>query len=215
MLQQRLDGPPRRWHSAAMPYRLISPLLFALDAERAHNLSIAALRLMPTPAPLAPDPALASTVAGLHFPNPVGLAAGYDKEGRVAHKMHGLGFGFAELGTLTPLAQPGNPRPRLFRLVEDGDQPFRLQQWRTGRGGGPDRALSPSGGGRAGDRHQHRREQGCDRPDRRLCHRGSGHGPAGGLSDGQHLLPQHAGPARLAGSRCARRVAGRGDGGAG
>ncbi|MEC3950707.1 quinone-dependent dihydroorotate dehydrogenase [Sphingobium sp. HWE2-09] len=102
-----------------MSYRLIRPLLFALDAERAHNLSIAALRMMPTPAPLPPDPMLATRVAGLDFPNPVGLAAGYDKEGRVAHKMHGLGFGFTELGTLTPLAQPGNPQPRLFRLVED------------------------------------------------------------------------------------------------
>ncbi|MBZ9647687.1 quinone-dependent dihydroorotate dehydrogenase [Sphingobium sp. 3R8] len=102
-----------------MSYRLIRPLLFALDAERAHHLSIAALRLMPTPAPLAPDPMLESVVAGIRFPNPVGLAAGYDKDGRIAHKMHGLGFGFAELGTLTPLAQPGNPQPRLFRLVED------------------------------------------------------------------------------------------------
>jgi dihydroorotate dehydrogenase len=102
-----------------MPYRLIRPLLFALDAERAHNLSIAALRMMPTPRPLAADPMLETTVAGIRFPNPVGLAAGYDKDGRVAHKMHGLGFGFAELGTLTPLAQPGNPQPRLFRLVED------------------------------------------------------------------------------------------------
>jgi dihydroorotate dehydrogenase len=62
---------------------------------------------------------LATMVAGIRFPNPVGLAAGYDKDGRIAHKMHGLGFGFAELGTLTPLAQPGNPQPRLFRLVED------------------------------------------------------------------------------------------------
>lgn len=62
---------------------------------------------------------LASTVAGLRFPNPVGLAAGFDKDGEVAHKMHRLGFGFTELGTLTPLPQPGNPRPRLFRLVED------------------------------------------------------------------------------------------------
>ncbi|HAF41219.1 MAG TPA: dihydroorotate dehydrogenase (quinone) [Sphingobium sp.] len=102
-----------------MSYRLIRPLLFALDAERAHNLSIAALRMMPTPAPLRADPMLETTVAGIRFPNPVGLAAGYDKDGRVAHKMHGLGFGFAELGTLTPLAQPGNPQPRLFRLVED------------------------------------------------------------------------------------------------
>ncbi|WP_298398217.1 quinone-dependent dihydroorotate dehydrogenase [Sphingobium sp.] len=102
-----------------MSYRLIRPLLFTLDAERAHNLSIAALRMMPTAKPLGDDPMLATTVAGIRFPNPVGLAAGYDKDGRVAHKMHGLGFGFAELGTLTPLAQPGNPQPRLFRLVED------------------------------------------------------------------------------------------------
>ena len=102
-----------------MSYRLIRPLLFALDAERAHHLSLAALRMMPTRAPLAPDPMLATMVAGIRFPNPVGLAAGYDKDGRIAHKMHGLGFGFAELGTLTPLAQPGNPQPRLFRLVED------------------------------------------------------------------------------------------------
>lgn len=102
-----------------MSYRLIRPLFFALEAERAHHLSIALLRAMPTPSAPDPDPMLAQTVAGLRFPNPVGLAAGYDKEGLVAHKMHGLGFGFAELGTLTPLPQPGNPQPRLFRLVED------------------------------------------------------------------------------------------------
>jgi len=102
-----------------MSYRLIRPLLFALDAERAHHLSVAALRLMPTPAAPARDPMLETMIAGIRFPNPVGLAAGYDKEGLVAHKMHGLGFGFAELGTLTPLPQSGNPLPRLFRLVED------------------------------------------------------------------------------------------------
>ncbi|HEX7742495.1 MAG TPA: quinone-dependent dihydroorotate dehydrogenase [Sphingobium sp.] len=102
-----------------MSYRLIRPLFFALDAERAHHLSIAMLRLMPTPPAIKADPLLAQTIAGIPFPNPVGLAAGYDKEGLVAHKMHGLGFGFAELGTLTPLPQSGNPQPRLFRLVED------------------------------------------------------------------------------------------------
>ncbi|APL95940.1 quinone-dependent dihydroorotate dehydrogenase [Sphingobium indicum] len=102
-----------------MSYRLIRPLFFALDAERAHNLSIALLRLMPAPPMPEADSMLAQTVAGIAFPNPVGLAAGYDKEGLVAHKMHGLGFGFAELGTLTPLPQPGNPLPRLFRLAED------------------------------------------------------------------------------------------------
>ncbi|GLV22522.1 dihydroorotate dehydrogenase (quinone) [Sphingobium sp. TomMM35A] len=102
-----------------MSYRLVRPLFFALDAERAHHLSVALLRMMPFAAPPAPDAALTHTVAGISFPNPVGLAAGYDKEGLVAHKMHALGFGFAELGTLTPMPQPGNPQPRLFRLVED------------------------------------------------------------------------------------------------
>lgn len=102
-----------------MLYSLLRPIFFSLDAERAHHLSVAMLRLMPAPSPIEPDPMLAQMVAGIHFPNPVGLAAGYDKEGLVAHKMHGLGFGFAELGTLTPLSQPGNPQPRLFRLVED------------------------------------------------------------------------------------------------
>ena len=102
-----------------MSYRLIRPLFFALDAERAHHLSIRLLRLMPVPPALEPDSMLGQTIAGIPFPNPVGLAAGYDKEGLVAHKMHGLGFGFTELGTLTPLPQPGNPLPRLFRLVQD------------------------------------------------------------------------------------------------
>ncbi|UZW56906.1 quinone-dependent dihydroorotate dehydrogenase [Sphingobium sp. JS3065] len=102
-----------------MSYSLIRPLFFALDAERAHHLSVKLLRLMPVSSAPEPDSMLAQTVAGIVFPNPVGLAAGYDKEGLVAHKMHGLGFGFAELGTLTPLPQPGNPLPRLFRLKED------------------------------------------------------------------------------------------------
>ena len=102
-----------------MSYRLVRPLFFALDAERAHHFSVMLLRLMPVSPPPAPDAALAQTVAGIRFPNPVGLAAGYDKEGLVAHKMHALGFGFTELGTLTPMPQAGNPKPRLFRLVED------------------------------------------------------------------------------------------------
>ncbi|HKX35792.1 MAG TPA: quinone-dependent dihydroorotate dehydrogenase [Rhizorhapis sp.] len=102
-----------------MLYSLARPLLFRLDAEAAHRLTVRALTFLPAGRPPAEDPMLASTVAGLRFPNPVGLAAGFDKEGEVAHKMHRLGFGFAEIGTLTPLPQPGNPRPRLFRLLED------------------------------------------------------------------------------------------------
>lgn len=102
-----------------MFYAAIRPLLFRLDPEMAHNLTLAALEAMPSRRADAPDAMLASRVAGLTFPAPVGLAAGFDKDGRVAHKMRGLGFGFAELGTLTPLPQDGNPAPRLFRLVED------------------------------------------------------------------------------------------------
>jgi dihydroorotate dehydrogenase len=100
-------------------YSLARPLAFALDAERAHRLTIAGLRLMPTldPAPF-PD-SLRSTVAGVDFPSPVGLAAGFDKNAEVPEQMLGLGFGFVEVGTITPKPQPGNPKPRMFRLVED------------------------------------------------------------------------------------------------
>lgn len=100
-------------------YPLIRPLAFMLDGERAHLATLAALKCLPTGAPPAPDPMLQMSVAGIDFPNPVGLAAGFDKNGEVPHVMLGAGFGFAELGTLTPLPQDGNPKPRLFRLVED------------------------------------------------------------------------------------------------
>lgn len=100
-------------------YPLLRPLIFALDAERAHRLSIAALKLRPAGLPSPADPLLATNIAGLDFPNPVGLAAGFDKDGEVFRQMLGLGFGFVEIGTLTPRPQAGNPRPRLFRLAED------------------------------------------------------------------------------------------------
>ena len=100
-------------------YPLVRPFAFALDAERAHRATIRALRLLPAGRPAKPDPMLSSEVAGLAFPNPVGLAAGFDKDGEVFRQMLGLGFGFVEVGTLTPRPQPGNPRPRLFRLAED------------------------------------------------------------------------------------------------
>ncbi|MGE4429317.1 MAG: quinone-dependent dihydroorotate dehydrogenase [Sphingobium sp.] len=102
-----------------MIYALLRPFFFRMDAETAHHLTISALRRLPAGSPGQPDPILATRVAGLDFPSPVGLAAGFDKDGLVAHKMHRFGFGFAELGTLTPLPQSGNPRPRLFRLTED------------------------------------------------------------------------------------------------
>ncbi|WP_343313560.1 quinone-dependent dihydroorotate dehydrogenase [Brucella sp. BE17] len=93
--------------------------LFALDAEQAHGLSIAGLKtgLLSSSAPT--DPALCLKVAGLKFPNPLGMAAGYDKNGEVPDAVLKLGFGFTEVGTVTPRPQSGNPRPRVFRLVED------------------------------------------------------------------------------------------------
>jgi dihydroorotate dehydrogenase len=100
--------------------RLGREVLFALDPETAHGLSIAALkRGLVVGRPPAIDPRLEVTVAGLEFPNPLGMAAGYDKNAEVPDALLGLGFGFAEVGTVTPLPQPGNPRPRIFRLTED------------------------------------------------------------------------------------------------
>ncbi|MDP8994547.1 MAG: quinone-dependent dihydroorotate dehydrogenase [Pseudomonadota bacterium] len=100
-------------------YPIVRPLAFALDAERAHRLTIQALKLLPAGEPAPPDPVLATSVAGLQFPNPVGLAAGFDKDAEVFAQMLGFGFGFVEVGTLTPRPQRGNPKPRLFRLTED------------------------------------------------------------------------------------------------
>lgn len=100
-------------------YPLLRPLIFGLDAERAHGLTLAALKALPAGEAAQPDPMLASRVAGLDFPNPVGLAAGFDKNAEVYDPILRLGFGFAEVGTLTPLPQTGNPKPRLFRLAED------------------------------------------------------------------------------------------------
>ncbi|MGV2494661.1 quinone-dependent dihydroorotate dehydrogenase [Pelagerythrobacter aerophilus] len=101
-----------------MLFRLARPALFALAPETAHRTTIAALKLSPARTPPAPGP-LATEVAGLRFPNPLGMAAGFDKDGEVPDAVLGLGFGFVEIGSITPLPQPGNPRPRLFRLAED------------------------------------------------------------------------------------------------
>jgi dihydroorotate dehydrogenase len=102
-----------------MWFRPIRPLLFALDPEAAHRLAIRALKILPAGSPAAPGGPLATTVAGIAFPNPLGMAAGFDKDGEVPDALLGLGFGFAEVGSITPLPQPGNPKPRLFRLAED------------------------------------------------------------------------------------------------
>ena len=100
-------------------YPLIRPLAFALDAERAHRATIAALKLSPTRKPPSFPASLHIKVAGLEFCSPVGLAAGFDKDAEVPEQMLGLGFGFVEVGTVTPRPQKGNPKPRLFRLAEE------------------------------------------------------------------------------------------------
>ena len=105
-----------------LPYALARPFLFGLDPEAAHDLTLDSLaRLQNTPAQWAwcqgrvDDPI---TLAGLRFPNRVGLAAGLDKNARCIDALGAMGFGFVEVGTVTPLGQPGNPKPRMFRLPE-------------------------------------------------------------------------------------------------
>ncbi|MBV1916902.1 MAG: quinone-dependent dihydroorotate dehydrogenase [Sphingomonadaceae bacterium] len=102
-----------------MIYRLIRPALFQLDAERAHRLAIAAMKHMPARRPAKAGGSLTTSVAGIEFPNPLGMAAGFDKDGEVPDALLGLGFGFAEIGSITPFHQAGNPKPRLFRLARD------------------------------------------------------------------------------------------------
>lgn len=107
--------------SASSLYALARPLLFSLDPESAHDVTLSTLsacaklgltQWLPKP---EPDP---RTVMGIRFPNPVGLAAGLDKDGACIDGLAALGFGFIEIGTVTPRAQPGNPKPRMFRLPQ-------------------------------------------------------------------------------------------------
>lgn len=103
-----------------MIYRLARPLLFLLDPETAHHATIWALKHGLVGGSTEPDdPILSTRVWDLGFSNPLGLAAGFDKDAEVIDSALGLGFGFVEAGTVTPLPQPGNPKPRLFRLIED------------------------------------------------------------------------------------------------
>src|SRR5437763_5918366 len=101
-------------------YPLIRPLAFALEAERAHRATIKALRFMPPRRPPDFPSSLKTHLAGIDFPTPIGLAAGFDKDAEVPEQMLSFGFGFVEVGTLTPRPQQGNPKPRLFRLKHDG-----------------------------------------------------------------------------------------------
>lgn len=99
--------------------RLAMPLLHALEPEDAHRVAIRMLQFTPLPRGVPDDARLATRAFGLNFGNPIGVAAGFDKHGEVPDALLRLGFGFVEVGTVTPLPQPGNPRPRLFRLDAD------------------------------------------------------------------------------------------------
>jgi dihydroorotate dehydrogenase len=100
--------------------RLSRPLMRALDPEDAHTLALKALRFLPRTKPAADPPELRVRAFGLNFPNPIGLAAGFDKDAMAPDALLRLGFGFVEIGTVTPRSQAGNPKPRVFRLEADG-----------------------------------------------------------------------------------------------
>src|SRR6266545_2262863 len=112
-LRRRLVAPPREARSRVTAYELARPLLFALEPETAHRLGFHLARFSFPRIAACPVRAM-----GLEFPNPVGLAAGLDKDAAHIDALTRLGFGFIEVGTVTPRPQPGNPRPRLFRIVE-------------------------------------------------------------------------------------------------
>lgn len=99
---------------------LARPMLFAMEPERAHEMTLRALETGIYARDREADPSqLATEVMGLRFPNPLGIAAGFDKDARVYDAMLAIGFGFSEVGTITPLAQQGNPKPRVLRLIRD------------------------------------------------------------------------------------------------
>lgn len=123
-------------------FPFLRPFVFAIDPETAHRLTIGAVRILSGRDVRPADNMLRSRVAGVEFPNPVGLAAGFDKDAEVPHAMLGLGFGSVEVGTLTPLPQPGNLKPRLFRLVEDEAVINRMGFNNAGQGAAHDRLVA-------------------------------------------------------------------------
>lgn len=106
-----------------MIYKFLRPIIFKMDSEKAHNLALKFLRYFPNLATCLTIRknygALEQEVCGLNFKNPIGLSAGFDKNGEVVRAMNGFGFGFVEVGTITPEPQPGNEKPRMFRLEKD------------------------------------------------------------------------------------------------
>lgn len=136
---------------ALSAYRALKPLLRAVSPETAHGIAVRALKLgLVRGRPVPDDPILSTRVWGIEFPNPVGLAAGFDKDAEVISPMLALGFGFVEAGTVTPRPQPGNPKPRLFRLDEDSAVINRFGFNSQGLGAFVEQLARRRAGGRAG-----------------------------------------------------------------
>ena len=154
--------------------KVASLALKRLPAETAHRAAINALKIAPPTTAPSVDPRLSVEALGLRFPNPLGLAAGFDKNAEVPGAMLSLGFGFVEVGTLTPRPQGGNARPRLFRLNEDAAVINRFGFNNERLRARPRPAQAPSA---RRDRRQHRRQQGRRRPCRGLCRLASGPSP--------------------------------------
>ena len=193
-------------------YAALRRVLFLVPAERIHRAVFAGLRGATAAAPmrrqlsrrLAPtDPVLASTVFGVRFPGPLGLAAGFDKDGTGLNAWGALGFGYAEVGTVTAHAQPGNPAPRLFRLPADRALLNRMGFNNHGAAELAYRLATPPA--RRADRGQHRQDQNhrAGRCRRRLPGQRPAGRPARRVSGGQRELAEHTRAARSADSRVA------------
>ncbi len=186
-------------------FELARPLLYALDPEQAHELTLKSLEAGIYPRLVEADDArLGLTVWGVDFPNPLGIAPGFDKDARVPDAILGMGFGHAEIGTVTPLAQPGNPRPRVFRLIRDRALINRLGFNNSGHAAALARLAAARPPGR--DRGQCRRQQGRDRSRGRLRGGRARLLRRSELFHDQRVLSQHARPARSAGAGGAGRA---------
>jgi dihydroorotate dehydrogenase len=172
--------------------RLSRPFMRALEPEDAHALTVKALRFMPLARPAADPPELKVRAIGLNFPNPVGLAAGFDKNAEVPDALLKLGFGFVEVGTVTPRAQKGNPRPRLFRLDADEGVINRLGFNNEGGAAVLARLAMRANAGRH-CRRQYRRQPRFARPRRGLCAADRDLRAGRQLFHRQRVVAQHAG----------------------
>ncbi len=186
------------------------PLLRWFDPEDAHRWRSRACACCRRCGRAPDDPKLAVRAFGLNFPNPIGMAAGFDKSAEAPDALLRLGFGFVEIGSVTPKPQAGNPRPRLFRLERDEAVINRMGFNNDGARSGAAAARRARASGRH-RRRQCRRQQGFRRPRRRLCQADRDLRAGRELFHRQRVVAEYAGPAQSAAGRRARRSAGQGD----